>query len=447
MKWYQTIKARFALFYAVTALVLGIIYSGCMVCLQLNTESQLMTSTMDSMLVEAVEQKIQKGKDPKMDALSAIYIKDDPIRPIPKRFKNIPDGYSEYTDDEELHVYAKTINGKRYILIRLQEDFEDWEHQQFIKGLVLLGLVMLVAFILGFYVIQHSFKPLDRLMAETRELDRRLKVGILGEMVFSGAQEKNEIGELTESFQVLTKRLEKLWESERRFASEASHELRTPMTVIGMSIELLDNASNLTDRQKDILQRAKRTSARMNELLEVFLNISKGISGKASRVASIEEVIEDLLPTWLTEAQAKNLALVYLNVQENGRRVGESINMPYSDAPVWGEPKQYNAVLVVAILNNLIMNAIRYTEEGQITVTLEVDGFSIQDTGSGIDIHDQEHIFDAGYRGAIMENSGKVGYGLGLAIVMRVCAILGWQIRMTSRKGEGTVFKITTSPA
>lgn len=406
-----------------------------------------MTSTMDSMLVEAVEREIQTGEDPKMDALSAIYIQDDPIRPIPKQFKNIPDGYSEYTDDEELHVYAKTINGKRYILTRLQEDFENWERQQFIKGLVLLGMVMLVAFILGFYVIQYSFKPLDRLMAETRELDRRLKAGILGEMVFSGAQEKNEIGELTESFQVLTKRLEKLWEGERRFASEASHELRTPMTVIGMFIELLENAPNLTDRQKDILQRAKRTSARMNELLEVFLNISKGTSGRTLRVASIEEVIEELLPTWLTEAHAKHLALVYLNVQENEGHVGESISVPYPDATVQAEPKRYNAVLVVAILNNLVMNAIRYTEEGQIIVTLDVDGFSIQDTGSGIDIHDQEHIFDAGYRGAIMENSGKVGYGLGLAIVLRVCAILGWQIRMTSRKGEGTVFKITTSPA
>lgn len=447
MKWYQTIKARFALFYALTALVLGIIYSGCMVYLQMNTESQLMTSMMDSMLVDTIEEEIQKGREPKMDVLSTIYIQDDPIRPIPKQFKNIPDGYSEYTDDEELHVYAKTINGKRYILTRLQEDFEKWERQQLIKGFILLALVMLGAFILGFYAIQHSFKPLDRLMAETRELDKRLKAGILGEMVFSGTQEKNEIGKLTKNFQMLTKRLEKLWESERRFASEASHELRTPMTVIGMSIELLENASNLTDRQKDILQRAKRTSARMNELLEVFLNISRGTSGKALRVASIEEVIEELLPTWLTEADAKNLVLVYSNAQENGWRVGESIGMPYPDATAQAEPKRYNAVLVVSVLNNLVMNAIRYTEKGRIVVTLDVDGFSIQDTGSGIDIHDQELIFDAGYRGSIMENSDKVGYGLGLAIVLRVCAILGWQIRMTSRKGEGTVFKITTSSA
>ena len=115
-------------------------------------------------------------------------------------------------------------------------------------------------------------------------------------MAFSGAQEKNEIGELTESFQALTRRLERLWEGERRFASEVSHELRTPMTVIGMSIELLENAANLTDRQKEIIQRAKRTSTRMNELLEVFLNISRGTSGKASRVASIAEVVEEMLP-------------------------------------------------------------------------------------------------------------------------------------------------------
>ena len=179
MKWYQTIKTRFALFYAATALVLGIIYSGCMVYIQLNTEAQLMTSTMDSMLMEIVEEDIHKGKVPGLDSLSAVYIQGDSVRPIPRQFRNIPDGYSEFTDDEELHVYAKTINGKQYVLTRLQEDFENWEHQQFIKGLILLGIVMFISFGLGFYAIRHSFRPLDRLMSETRELDRRLKAGIL----------------------------------------------------------------------------------------------------------------------------------------------------------------------------------------------------------------------------------------------------------------------------
>lgn len=443
MKWYQTIKTRFALFYAATALVLGIIYSGCMVYIQLNTEAQLMTSTMDSMLMEIVEEDIQKGKVPRLDSLSAVYIQGDSVRPIPRQFRNIPDGYSEFTDDEELHVYAKTINGKQYVLTRLQEDFENWEHQQFIKGLILLGIVMFISFGLGFYAIRHSFRPLDRLMSETRELDRRLKAGILDEMAFSGAQEKNEIGELTESFQALTRRLERLWEGERRFASEVSHELRTPMTVIGMSIELLENAANLTDRQKEIIQRAKRTSTRMNELLEVFLNISRGTSGKASRVASIAEVVEEMLPVWQLEAQSKNLALVYSNAEENAWRIGIVADGKKVEGASGTEPKQYNAILVSALFNNLVMNAIRYTEKGQVTVSLDADSFSIEDTGTGIDIHDREHIFDVGYRGSIMENSGKVGYGLGLAIALRICAVLGWHISLDSVEGGGTRFTIS----
>lgn len=442
MKWYQTIKVRFALLYAVTALMLGLIYSGCMVYVQIHTEEQLMSSTMDSILTETVEDDIQNGKAPKLDALSEIYIQGDAVRPIPRQFKNLPEGYVEYMDDEELHVYTKTINGKRYVLTRLQEDFENWERRQLIYGCILLGFVILLSFGLGFYAIQHSFKPLDRLITETRELDRRLKAGILDEMAFSGVQEKNEIGELTESFQVLTKRLEKLWEGERRFASEVSHELRTPMTVIGMSIEMLEGAENLTDRQKEIVQRAKRTSIRMNELLEVFLNISRGTTGKSSSVASITEVVEELLPTWQMEADTKGLSLVYSNAEENRWRVGETFHDVREE---FSAPQKYNAVLVAAIFNNLVMNAIRYTDKGPITIDLDVDGFSIQDTGAGIDIHDKEHIFDAGYRGSVMENSGKVGYGLGLAIALRVCAILGWQIGVDSEVGKGTVFKITTA--
>ncbi len=443
MKWYQTIKTRFALFYMVTALLLGFIYSGCMIYVQINTEEQLMSSTMDSILVETVEDDLKKRREPRLDALSAVYIQDDAIRPIPEQFKNLPEGYVEYTDGEELHVYTKIINGKRYVLTRLQEDFENWERRQLVYGAILLGVIMLMSFGLGFYAIRHSFRSLDRLMSETHELDRRLKAGILDKMAFSGVQEKNEIGELAESFQVLTERLEKLWEGERRFASEVSHELRTPMTVISMSIELLENAPNLTDRQKEIVQRAKRISIRMNELLEVFLNISRGTSGKASRVAPIEQVIEEWLPVWQTEAKAKKLSLVYSNAVENHWRLGEPVEVQ-NGTPAQTEQQQYNAVLVAAILNNLVMNAIRYTDTGQITVSLDEDGFSIQDTGGGIDIHEKEHIFDVGYRGSIMENSGKVGYGLGLAIALRVCAILGWQIEIDSKVGEGTVFQVTT---
>lgn len=441
MSWYQTIKGKFALFYAATALVLGIIYSGCMMYIQLNTEAQLMTSTMNSILTDAVEGDVMKGRRPKLDSLSTLYIQGDSITPIPKQFRDMPDGYNEYTDEEELHVYIKTINGKRYVLTRLQEDFENWEHQQIIKGVILLGLVMLASFAIGFWVIRRSFRPLDRLMKETRELDRRLREGILDTQAFSGNWGKDEIGELATSFHDLTNRLERLWEGERRFASEVSHELRTPMTVIGMSIELLENATNLTDRQNEIIQRAKRTSVRMNELLEVFLNISRGGSGKASRIASIDTVIEEMLPVWQTEAHAKGLSLIYSNAEEMVWRIGEDNIHSRSSRE---STRQYNAVLVSAILNNLVMNAIRYTDEGQVTVSLDADGFSIEDTGMGIEIHDKEHIFDAGYRGSIMENSGKVGYGLGLAIALRVCAILGWRISMDSTVGKGTRFQIVT---
>ncbi len=438
MKWFQTIKAKFALFYAITALVLAALYSGCMIYIQLNTEAMLMTSTLDSILMESIDDDLAKGEQPKLDALTELYIENDPIRPIPYQFKNLPEGYSEYIDDEELHVYIKTVNGKRYVLTRLQEDFENWEHQQLMRGIILLGVVMLIAFGIGFWAIRKSFEPLDRLLIETRGLERKLQEGIFDDRLFSGQWENNEIGELAASFQSLTQRLTRLWESERRFASEVSHELRTPLTVIGMSIELLENANNLTDRQKAIVQRAKRTSSRMNELLEVFLNISRGGGNKTGRVATVAEIIEEMLPIWQEEAKAKGLSLIYTDSNEMVWRTGEDVVFPKVSGA-----KQYNAVLVSALFTNLVMNAIRYTETGGIIVSLSETKVSIEDTGVGISIHDKEHIFDFGYRGSVMENSGKVGYGLGLAIAMRICAILDWQIAMDSIEGKGTIFTIT----
>ena len=214
------------------------------------------------------------------------------------------------------------------------------------------------------------------------------------------------------------------------------------MTVIGMSIELLEGAPNLTAHQKEIVQRAKRTSVRMNELLEVFLNISRGGSGKASRVASVAGVIREMMPVWQADAKAKGLEFVYSGHDGSSGYPGGTISE--GDRTGNQESKQYNAVLVAAIFNNLVMNAIRYTDQGKVTVSVEGNRFRVSDTGLGIPLHDREHIFDLGYRGAIMENSSKVGYGLGLAIAMRICAILGWDISMDSAEGKGSVFTVST---
>lgn len=420
----NTIKTRIAVFYALTVLAIGIIYSGCLMYVVFETETQLMSSTMDSMVTEIVNNDLAHGKPPRLDQFSRFYIAEDPVHDIPERLAGIPDGYSEYTSGEDLHIFAKTINNKKYVLTRSQHEFEKWERKLFLKGLFILFAISLVSFGLGFWMAKRSFQPIDRLMNETRQLNQELKEGRLGPDSFSGMWEKNEIGELAESFRITTSRLRQLLMGERQFASEVSHELRTPLTVMSTSIELLGNSENLNDHERQIISRAQRTASRMKEMISIFLNLVRQDYEHTEKIAEITEIVEENEPVWRRESDAKGLQLI-VEFHENVCR------------------EKFNAILVASVFNNLVFNAIRYTKKGHVKIVVGKDSFSVLDTGAGISASEKERIFDKGYRGKPEITEGIAGYGLGLSIASRICDVLNWRITMESHEGNGTTFTVS----
>ena len=422
-----SIKARIVAVYAATALVIGLIYSCCMIFILLEAEAQLMTSTMESMLMETIQDDLSNGNPPELDSFSHLYIEHDAIYEIPERFRNLPSGYSEYTDGEDLHIFVSVVDGKKYVLTRSQYEFENWERQLFIEGIALLSAIVLVTLVLGFWIARRSFRPMDLLLDETRRLNRALKEGRLEAGSFSGQWAQNEIGELAESFQITTDRLHQLLISERQCVSEVSHELRTPLTVISTSIELLEQSKNLDLHERQILQRASRTVRRMKELVGVFLNLVRHDTTHAEKIAEIADIIEENEPVWRHEAEARGLQLI---IERHGA--------PHTE--------KYNAILLASVLNNLVFNAIRYTAHGHVRIVLEPHAFSVIDTGSGISAAEKERIFDTGYRGESGRRQETAGYGLGLSIASRICNVLDWQITMESRPGAGTTFTVTFRP-
>ena len=379
---------------------------------------------MESTLAAIVANDLAHDKPPRLDQFSRLYVAEDPVHGIPEHFRDLPDGYSEYTGKEDLHIFVKEIGNKRYVLTRNQDEFETWERKLFLKGLILLSAIGLVSLVLGFWIVKHSFRPMDRLLNETRRLNQELKEGRLGSGSFSGAWEKNEIGELAESFQLTTTRLHHLLMSERQFASEVSHELRTPLTVMSTSIELLGNSGNLSAHERQIVLRAQRTASRMEELLGVFLNLVRQDHNHAEKIAEIAEIVEENEPVWRRESEAKGLQLAV--------EIRDDICT-----------EKFNAILVASVFNNLVFNAIRYTEKGFVKVILGKNFFRVLDTGAGISALEKERVFDKGYRGKQATRQGIVGYGLGLSIASRICDALNWQIAMESQEGAGTTFTVT----
>ena len=219
--------------------------------------------------------------------------------------------------------------------------------------------------------------------------------------------------------------------SKTRFFAAASHDLRQPLHAMGLFAAAL--AQKVRDPQvagvvSSINASVQALEALFNELLDISKIDSGAIRPDLSEFA-LEEVFARLHGEFAAEAAAKGLRLAV----SGGQHVVAS-----------------DPVLLERIVRNLVSNAIRYTPAGEIAVTAALlDGavrIQVRDTGIGIRAEDQSRIFEEFLQLANPGRTSKKGLGLGLAIVQRLCGLLGYAVRLTSEYGAGSTFTFDVPP-
>jgi signal transduction histidine kinase len=215
------------------------------------------------------------------------------------------------------------------------------------------------------------------------------------------------------------KRTEAFVSREHQFTRDASHELRTPVTVIKGAVELLRKQLNPADESVwRPLYRIQRQVTNMENIIEALLWLSR------------EELSIDSDQTYSV------LPLVRDTIAENRECFADKsidIKLIAEGEPVLNVP----APLFQIALANLIQNAVRYTSDGHITIYVHTDRVQVSDTGTGIDGSDLENITQPHVRG-----TGSNGFGLGLSIVKRLCDRLGWQLEIESEVDRGTTVQL-----
>ncbi|MBV1910073.1 MAG: HAMP domain-containing histidine kinase [Kangiellaceae bacterium] len=226
----------------------------------------------------------------------------------------------------------------------------------------------------------------------------------------------DEVGELADTFNILIERVGQYIENEKRFSREVSHELRTPTTSLSIALELFETTT-LDKRQKQLLARMQRANLDMTQLINTFIWLAKNIPENAPK----EKIV---LFTCIEEVLTK---LAYLNT-----------NRPVTIANKVDELQilTVNTVLLKIVLNNLLRNALQYTQQGSIEVTSSVNSLTITDTGLGIPLDEIENIKQAFY------SLQPDGIGLGMSIVQRITKSLGWQLLIKSEEQKGTEITI-----
>jgi len=289
-------------------------------------------------------------------------------------------------------------------------------------------VVVLIAILTAWLIAGRLLEPVDRMIndveaiSDGRSLHKRIPVD----------EEGDEVGRLGVTLNAMLARLEVSFAGLRRFTADASHELKTPLTVLRADIERAMTTQPGTTDQLVALEEALQETTRMADLVESLLTLARSDEGRFDlhrEVVPLEPLVRDV-------AETANIL---------GEEAGLTVTLgPIAQVSVGGD-----VVRLRQLFLNLITNAIKYTAKGgsvEISLTL-VDGialFAVKDTGIGIAGADLPFIFDRFWRvDRARTRVERGGVGLGLAISQWIAQAHGGSILVASRLGRGSTFTVS----
>jgi len=288
---------------------------------------------------------------------------------------------------------------------------------------VTIPLFLIIAAGGGLFLASRALAPIDRITKTARvigrgDLRRRLNM----------PKVEDEVGRLAMTFDEMLNRLETSFKKERQFTSDASHELRTPITVIRAIAEETLKGARSEEEYRDALDVILKEVANMGNMVSQLLLLTRGDEGRYKlemENINLKIVIEDVVGEMQTMAGQFGINIC-LNADKSVVVKGDQ-------------------TLLTRLFINLIENAIKYNKEsGWIKVALhEARDFAriiVEDSGIGIPEEDMPHIFDRFYR--VDRSRSSDGTGLGLSIVRWIVKIHNGQIYVKSHPGKGTEFEI-----
>ena len=325
-------------------------------------------------------------------------------------------------------IVAKNLNGLWIRgMVPLTNEMEQLTNITKI-ALMFLPIVVILAILFGLFISKKLLKPVTKMeeaaskISQGSDLKKRIDIG----------EGNGEIYDLADDFNEMISRLDESFESEKRFISDASHELRTPMSVIMAQTELTLEQDRNNEEYKSAIEVINRQGGRMNTLIDTLLDYTR-LEQRADEYEMMTLDMSELVTSLCEDMKLiklKNITLEY-NVEPNISVKG-------------------HRVLLNRMLQNLVDNAYKYgNDNGNIWVTLEKEKnqvvLSVKDNGIGISEKGLSKVFDRFYREDTSRTHQKrmaYGYGLGLSMVKKIVEMHDATITVDSVEDEGTEFKI-----
>ncbi len=333
-------------------------------------------------------------------------------------------GLIELDDFVFIHEFFEEDKQEYEIFLGINENFLDASINDIYESVIILNIIILfVLLIIGYLLINKTIKPLKQILNEVevlqnnQELDKRIKEFNTGD----------EFEKLTKDFNLMLANIETSINSIKQFSSDASHELKTPLTVIQGVIEVCKDKDLSKEEFQIALKKIDKEQIKIQNIINSFLILSRLDKEQISKkITSLDQVLFDSIESNLEAIENKNLE-IKIDIQE--------------DLKV-----RFDENYLSIVINNLISNATKYTQKGHIHIEAKRDknkiSLNISDTGIGIKKEDQEKIFDRFYRVDKVRTSSENGIGLGLSIVKKICDKFDTDIKLKSEENKGSSFTL-----
>ncbi|MBQ5734201.1 MAG: HAMP domain-containing histidine kinase [Lachnospiraceae bacterium] len=342
--------------------------------------------------IDSLQEAVESKGDDKENETDEIYI-------------SIPDDkWDEFASEFSVQVYNNKADYKR-------------------NSLIISTLLALLGGVAVYFISGHALRPI-------REFSDKIEEVQAQNLSDSQIEENNvkELNQLSISYNKMLERLSDAFEIQRQFTANAAHELRTPLALMQVQLDLY-NSTKHPGNDADTLQTIKMVTEqndKLSRMVKTLLDMSElqtvGRDDKIMVDAIVEEVLADLEPL----AQEKNIKLI---------EKCEKIIMTGSD------------ILIYRLVYNLVENAIKYNHPGgQVTVISYQNEkhiyLSVEDTGNGIPEELRERVFDPFFRVDKSRSRELGGVGLGLALVHEIVRVHDGNIAIKSNPAGGTIFEV-----
>ena len=337
-------------------------------------------------------------------------------QPTPELLALEPGFHTLPESDDFGTVYVTESAGQRLYLVF---DGEQVDALAAYFGLVPLAVVLLVLYLsvwLIYRASQRAVSPITRLAGIVNHLDPETTDANPFEPPRTLTDSDGEVRILYAALARFAERLHAFVERERNFTRDASHELRSPLTVIRLATDSLRGKPDLSQSARETIEKIARSAQDMEELVSAFLLLARESEGRLqTQELSVNAVVEDEL------RRAQQLA---------------------GDKPIEVESRADCRLFTVAsekvlsvLIGNLIRNAFLYTDAGRVAVRIGADEVVIEDSGVGMEPGDVETLFEPFQRA---DPAVRGGHGVGLTIVRRLSDRFDWPVSIDSRPGSGT---------